>query len=92
VWEHIVELRDTLGTTIFMTTHQMSEADELCDVIAIMHEGRIRAVGSPAELKVNLGTSATLEDVFAQHTLNGTDDRGGFKDAVRARRTARRLG
>jgi ABC-2 type transport system ATP-binding protein len=92
VWDHILELRDTLGTTIFMTTHQMSEADELCDVIAIMHEGQIRAVGAPAELKAQVGTNATLEDVFAHHTLHRTDERGGFKDAVRTRRTARRLG
>jgi ABC-2 type transport system ATP-binding protein len=92
VWEHMLELRDTLGTTIFLTTHQMGEADELCDVVAIMHEGRIRAVGPPAELKTRVGTDATLDDVFGYYTEDRTDERGGYKDAVRTRRTARRLG
>lgn len=92
VWEHIQQLRNELGTTIFMTTHQMGEADELCDVVAIMHEGRIRAVGTPAELKAGVGDGATLDDVFAFYTADQTDDRGGYKDVVRVRRTASRLG
>jgi ABC-2 type transport system ATP-binding protein len=92
VWDHIRQLRSEQGTTIFMTTHQMGEADELCDVVAIMHEGRIRAVGTPAELKEGVGEGATLDDVFAFHTGDQTDDRGGFKDVVRVRRTAKRLG
>ena len=39
------------GTTIVLTTHYMHEADELCDRIAIVVKGRIRAQGTPAELK-----------------------------------------
>jgi ABC-2 type transport system ATP-binding protein len=92
VWGHIQQLRSDAGTTILMTTHHMEEADALCDVVAIMHEGRIRAVGSPDELKASVGDGATLDDVFAFYTAEPVDDRGGFKDVVRARRTARRLG
>ncbi len=40
-----------VGKTVFLTTHHMAEADEICDRIAIIHEGRILAVGTPAELK-----------------------------------------
>ena len=37
--------------TVFLTTHYMAEAEELCDRIAIIHRGRIVALGSPGELK-----------------------------------------
>lgn len=39
------------GTTIFLTTHNMQEAEQLCDRIAILHKGEIQALGVPAELK-----------------------------------------
>jgi len=91
VWEHIRNVRGQLGTSIVMTTHYMEEAEELCDEVAIMHRGRISAVGSPASLKAAVG-GATLEDVFIHHTGNEIEEGGGYRDAVRTRRTARRLG
>lgn len=39
------------GKTVLLTTHYMSEADEICDRVAIIHEGTILALGTPAELK-----------------------------------------
>src|SRR5690606_28607419 len=39
------------GTTIFLTTHDMSEAEILCDRVAFLHSGRIKAIGTPTELK-----------------------------------------
>lgn len=39
------------GTTIFLTTHDMTEAETLCERVAILHKGEIRAIGAPAELK-----------------------------------------
>lgn len=39
------------GTTIFLTTHDMLEAESLCDRVAFLHEGEIRALGKPSELK-----------------------------------------
>ena len=50
LWEEIRKLRD-LGTTVFLTTHYLDEADALCDRLAIIDHGRIVAEGSPVELK-----------------------------------------
>jgi ABC-2 type transport system ATP-binding protein len=61
VWDHVMRLREAEGTTILLTTHYMEEADELCDRMAIMHLGRIAAIGTPYELKAKVGPGATLE-------------------------------
>jgi len=50
------------GTTVFVTTHYMDEA-EYCDRVSIMVAGRIGAIGTPAELKQQYG-AATIDDVF----------------------------
>jgi ABC-2 type transport system ATP-binding protein len=94
VWEHIAQLRDTYGTTIFLTTHFMEEADTLCHRVAIMHHGAVAAIGTPAELKQAIGgNGATLDDVFMHYTGNTLEETvGGYRETTRARRTARRLG
>lgn len=93
VWERIGQLRADYGTTILLTTHYMDEAEHLCDRGAFMHQGKITAVGSPAELKASIGgNGATLDDVF-EHYTGGTIDEGErYSDIARTRRTARRLG
>ena len=50
VWEEVTAL-SRAGTSIFLTTHYLEEADELCDRVAIVDRGQIVALGSPAELK-----------------------------------------
>ena len=50
LWEEIRKLRE-VGTSVFLTTHYLEEADALCDRLAIIDHGRIVAEGSPAELK-----------------------------------------
>ncbi|MGA2641017.1 MAG: ATP-binding cassette domain-containing protein [Spirochaetia bacterium] len=50
LWAQIRLLRK-MGTTVFLTTHYMEEADALCDRVAIMDHGRIVAEGTPGELK-----------------------------------------
>ncbi|HYI15579.1 MAG TPA: ABC transporter ATP-binding protein, partial [Thermomicrobiales bacterium] len=63
------------GTTIFLTTHYMEEADELCDRVAFLSQGRIVALDSPRELKLRYGQrSATvlLED-RQEHTVRLDD-------------------
>ena len=93
VWEYITNLRKAADMTVLMTTHYMDEADTYCDRIALMHQGRIRAEGTPAELKAALGAEVTLDDVFRHHTGDTLEvSSGGIRDVRRARRTARRLG
>lgn len=46
------------GTTVFLTTHRMEEAERLCTTVAILHHGSIRAVGSPAQLYAALGLAS----------------------------------
>lgn len=89
VWEHILRLRSQAEITVLLTTHQMSEAEELCDTVGFLSGGRLRALGSPAELKSEVGPEATLEQVFAAYAEVG--EGGGYKDVVRTRRTAKRL-
>ena len=93
VWERIVLLRKTYGATIFLTTHYMEEADELCDQIALMHLGKLTATGTPAELKASIGGGEiTLDDVFEHYTGGSLDSGGSYRETARNRRTARRLG
>jgi ABC-2 type transport system ATP-binding protein len=92
VWERVRALREDTGMTVLLTTHYMEEADALCDRIAMMHKGRVRALDTPAALKVALGPGATLEDVFRHFTGNELSEQGSMRDVRGARRTARRLG
>jgi ABC-2 type transport system ATP-binding protein len=51
LWEHIRALHAEHGTTLFLTTHYLDEADALCDRILVIDKGRIVAEGTPDELK-----------------------------------------
>ena len=53
------------GKSILYSTHIMSEAEEICDVIAIIHHGRIRAIGALQELHKQTGKEK-LEDIFIE--------------------------
>ncbi len=53
--DYIAGLRARQGMTILLTTHYLDEAEQLCDRIAVMHEGRIVALDSPAALLAGLG-------------------------------------
>jgi ABC-2 type transport system ATP-binding protein len=93
VWERVRSLREGTGMTVLVTTHYMDEAEQLCDRLALMHHGTIRAEGSPAELRATLGPDATLEDVFRHYAGQSLDEEGGeLRDVRRTRRTASRLG
>jgi|CXWL01.1.fsa_nt_gi ABC-2 type transport system ATP-binding protein len=54
IWEHIRDLKER-GLTVVMTTNYLDEADQLCDRVAIIDKGQIKALGSPNELKAGLG-------------------------------------
>jgi ABC-2 type transport system ATP-binding protein len=93
VWDRISQARERLGATIVLTTHQMEEADSLCGRIAIMHRGRVVALGSPAELKASIGgDEATLDDVFIHYTGSMLESGGTYRETRRTLRSARRLG
>ncbi|NJC73900.1 ATP-binding cassette domain-containing protein [Planosporangium thailandense] len=92
VWERILDVRQQTGMTVLVTTHYMDEAEQYCDRVALMHRGRIRAMGTPGELIASLdGAGESLDDVFRSYTGDDLDS-GGFRDVRAARRTARRLG
>ncbi len=77
LWELIKDIRDK-GTTVIITTHYMDEAEQLCDRIAIMDEGKIIALASPDKMIDDLVATgferpkqvkaANLEDVFISLT------------------------
>jgi ABC-2 type transport system ATP-binding protein len=93
IWDHLTALRRETGMTILLTTHSMEEADSLCTRIGIMHRGVIAAIGTPQELKANVGgTNPTLDDVFVHYAGDALESGGSYHETSRARRTARRLG
>ena len=71
LWEHISSLRSDLGTTVFLTTHYLEEADVLCDRVFIIDHGVIAAEGTPDQLKRRIsGDVVTLRVAGGDH---GTD-------------------
>lgn len=89
VWNNVLELRKSLRSTMFVTTHYMSEAEELCDRIAFIHHGRIQQIGTPQELKSALGPDATLDDVFVNLTDTEIESEGNYREVQRTRRSIR---
>jgi ABC-2 type transport system ATP-binding protein len=51
LWDHIRGLREDLGTTVFLSTHYLDEADALCDRVLVVDNGKVVAEGRPDELK-----------------------------------------
>jgi ABC-2 type transport system ATP-binding protein len=92
VWDRLLDLRQQYGMTVLITTHDMEEAEALCDRLAILHSGRINVVGKPAELRAGLGEEATMDDVFAHYAGGLIHESGAFSEVVKTRRTAQRLG
>lgn len=79
VWEQVKKLKSR-GTTIFVTTHYLEEADALCDRVAIVDYGKVVVIGTPAELKNKIAKDldgsgkVTLNDVFLQLTGHALRD------------------
>lgn len=99
VWEHIRRLRDEHGTTVFLSTHYLDEADSLCDRVLIIDKGRIIAEDSPQSLKAAIahdrieievgGDAARAADLLAAQpdvhdvSVDGTVLTVGCRDAER---------
>ena len=96
VWEHLHELQDAYGTTIFFSTHYMDEADDNSDRVAIMNQGQIAVMGSAEQLKQQAGKpGATLEDAFIFFTGNSLTQQAtasNWREIRRTRQTEKRLG
>ena len=58
----LASLRDS-GSTVFFTSHALADVEELCDRMAVLHGGRLRFAGTPAELRARYA-SANLEEAF----------------------------
>jgi len=71
IWDYLRQL-NARGTTMFLTTHFMQEADELCGRISIIDHGKIIVTDSPASLKAKVGGS--LDDAFIHYTGHGIRD------------------
>ncbi|HTE60861.1 MAG TPA: ATP-binding cassette domain-containing protein [Solirubrobacteraceae bacterium] len=73
VWDEVRRINER-GTTVFLTTQYLEEADQLCDRLAIIDDGRIVREGTPARLKAELrerqglASDPTLDDVFLDAT------------------------
>ncbi len=93
VWKHLIDLRTNYGTTLFFTTHYMEEAESHCDRIAILHLGKVAALGTCEELENSLGMlRRTLNDVFVHYAGSALDSGGAFRSVSAERATAQRLG
>ncbi|MBG1271004.1 ABC transporter ATP-binding protein [Nostoc sp. WHI] len=93
VWQLVQQLRADYGTTIFLTTHFLEEADSLCNRVTIMQQGEVVITGTPTDLKASLGkANATLDDVFIHYTGDQLTSGVNYRDTVTTRRTAQRLG
>ena len=64
VVKDVLKERSLKGMTVFLSTHQLSVAEEMADRIGIIHQGKLVAVGTPGELQKQSGGSGALESAF----------------------------
>ncbi|HKP91725.1 MAG TPA: ATP-binding cassette domain-containing protein [Thermoleophilaceae bacterium] len=84
VWDEVRRINQG-GTTVFLTTQYLEEADELCDRVAIIDAGRIVAQGTPEELKAEMGrdvVSVTLDGAGADATAAAIGELPGLERVV----------
>lgn len=89
VWNHLLQAHNNYDVSIVLTTHDMEEADYLCNRVGFMEQGNIVVVDSPINLKNNLGSEATLNDVFIHYTGTQLDlaSSKSYRDISRQRNT-----
>lgn len=83
IWEQIRQMHREYDMTIFLTTHYMEEADELCDHIGIIDHGKVKAVGVPSEMKDQIGTDLIQMTVQGDpaRIINGISGMAGVVSA-----------
>jgi ABC-2 type transport system ATP-binding protein len=82
VWDEVRKMHDR-GTTVFLTTHYLDEADALCDRVAIIDYGKIVAEGTPAELKRAIAGDVVTFSIEGdqQRALDAIKDQGFVREA-----------
>jgi len=86
--QHARIVKDTLkdrsraGMTVFLSTHQLSVAEELADRIGIIHNGRLIAVGTPDDLRKQSGEAGALEQVFLSLTAQEANQREEYLEGA----------
>lgn len=73
ILKDVLKERSEDGMTVFLSTHQLSVAEEMADRIGIIHMGRLITVGTAAELRDQSGSSGALEDAFLSLTRDESD-------------------
>jgi ABC-2 type transport system ATP-binding protein len=91
VWTQVLTMQSQYGMTVLLTTHYMEEADALCDRVALMHHGELRAVGTPTKLKSTVSSCATLDDVFRHYTASDLPEQAETSESFREIRSSREV-
>ncbi|MGD9897200.1 MAG: ATP-binding cassette domain-containing protein [Candidatus Methylacidiphilaceae bacterium] len=93
LWRHLRELREQWRMTIFLTTHYMEEAAELCETVGFLRLGKLVNVGSPEELCRSQGKQKSLEELFLEIAGEPHPSaRSSYAEVLRARKAIRRHG
>ena len=82
IWDEIKRLRYQ-GTTVFLTTHYLDEADALCDRIAIIDKGTVVALGTPSMLKQQIGGDIISVGLPAHTTEHEIRELFKYESAIR---------
>ncbi|MEV0309933.1 ATP-binding cassette domain-containing protein [Nonomuraea fuscirosea] len=86
IWEHILRLRATYGTTLFLTTHYLEEADNMAERVVIIDGGRIIADGTAEQLKNDLaGDHIVITTATEREAARAAEIGGGGADGVTVR-------
>ncbi len=82
LWQYVEELRSREGVTILLTTHILDEADR-CDRLALLHQGKVVAEGTPAQLRSRIGGDVVvLEAADSAALARQIETRFGLKPSV----------
>jgi ABC-2 type transport system ATP-binding protein len=71
-WRMVERIRDR-GVTVLLVTHYMDEAERLCDRLAVINDGRVAALDTPAGIRALGGPDASLEDAYVTLTTTGSN-------------------